>query len=453
MGKNKTAIYFPSIINAVSSIVSALSFVLLYVFHIIAAYNTIIMFFCLIVIILCSQFKNAWTKGLLFFAAILLFLSVVSRNISRIETKRIENSELISDATSSIGNFIIERNELWIKEALNKSTFNIVLIPSSLDINKFFSHASEILDDPSIINKNYHLYVLNYSTDTQKMMRLLEKYVVAITDFEEIKSINKKDFCICLPCSSIEVINGLIEMQTGRYQSAREHFEKADSLGNASGTYYLSKWYGSGYNCTPNEEKQNVYLKKAADNGSRIARVEWGEKVLESISSTGYERGVAEDLLQRASRLRTMVTSYTATTTNSALEVLNSYYRYLGYYKKAYKTTSTSYNLFKDKTILYNSHLNNCISLGKYGEALKIIKEGEQDRDPYCYFVHAGLLINGEGLERNYHRAEQLLRFAADTLNYSLAYRGLSDLYEKTNRPGADFWEGLFEVGFDNKVD
>ena len=139
--------------------------------------------------------------------------------------------------------------------------------------------------------------------------------------------------------------------------------------------------------------------------------------------------------------------------TEEAIFAVNDYYRRLGLFKEAYRISKTSTKASNSPNIKYNVHLNNCIACKKYAEAHRIINEGKECNDPRCWVVHAGMYTLGKGEKKDFSKAESLLRYAADTLDYYPAYKGLSELYKEFGREGSKFWFDLYQVKFSNRID
>lgn len=448
---NKLAIKPPVIISGVSTLFSALSFIVMYINHFMTAYSLIIILICFITIILCLIIHKQWMDSLLIFASFLLFLSLLSNCFAKIESHKAEERELISDVTYCIAEQFKNKNEDWVYDAINRGNLYFVLIPSSKNIKQFLYDINENLNSIGYFRLQYNVCLL--LAEMQSKI-IYGKYLILMTDLSEIELLNKRHcYWTVLPHSCLEVALGQIDMNNHNYQSAKEHYFRADSLGNATGTYLLSKWYATGYNMYPDENKESELLKKAASRGSRAARMDWGKKTLISISATEWERGEAEDYLLRSSRIRMVAYKYTIDVARESVKILDEYYRTEDRFRDAYNLTKKSHRYFQDDMIKYNNHLDNCLSMGRYDEALDIVIEGEKKNYPYCFFTHAIMIMNGLGTYRDYSKAEHLLRFAADSLNYRLSYRGLADLYRKTNRSGVDFWEDLYDANFDNRIE
>ena len=448
---NKLKIISSKVIGGVSALISVISFIILYISHIVTAYYTIIIFICFITIVLCLLLYKKSMNSILISAVTLLLLSFVSKGQAKVQSSKMEERELISDVTYCLHEEFKINNQDWVVDAIKRGDLYVILIPSSKNVRQFFEEISECLYSMGYSGLHFNAALL--LAEMQSRI-IYGNYLILMTDLSEIELIDKRHkYWTLLPRSCMEVALGRIDMNEHNYLSAKEHYAMADSLGNATGTYLLAKWYGTGYNMYPDKYKCEELLKKAAENGSRAARMEWGRETLLSVKSSELERGKAEDYLLRSSRIRTVASDCIIEFARESVNILDEYYRVEGRFRDAYHLTKKNYHYFQDDYIKYNKHLDNCLSMCKYSEALDVATEGEKKNIPYCYFSHAVMLMNGMGVSRDYSMAEHILRFAADSLNYSLSYKGLADLYRITNRPGVDFWEGLFEAKFDNRVD
>lgn len=390
-------------------------------------------------------------NSILISAVTILLLSFASKGHAKIQSHKMEERELISDVTYCLHEQFKINNQDWVVDALKRDELYFILIPSSKNVRQFIEEISKSLYSMGYSGLHFNACLL--LAEMQSRI-IYGKYLILMTDLAEIELIDKRHkYWTILPRSCMEVVLGRMDMNKHNYLSAKKHYSKADSLGNATGTYLLAKWYGTGYNMYPDKDKNKELLKKAADNGSRAARMEWGRELLLSVKSSELERGKAEDYLLRSSRIRTVASDCIIESARESASVLDEYYRVEGRFRDAYRLTKKNYHYFQDDYIKYSMHLDNCLSLCKYSEALYLATEGEKKNIPYCYFSHAVMLMNGMGVNRDYSMAEHLLRFAADSLNYSLSYKGLADLYRMTNRSGGDFWDGLFEAKFDNRID
>lgn len=450
-----------TLIGGISTIFSTVGIFVLYAYHIITAYSIIIIPICCFIIIGSYFVKWKWLKWVRISVGCILALSLIAGLFTWIEFSRGERDVLISDATASLLDaFNEDPEDEWINQSMENGKLVFFLLSTKENPKQFLyqeckKYYSTHVTPLSTFDVNYNFMTL---TVTQKERTLQCKHTLGMTDLDVLRSISPSNkHCILLPASTLETVLGHISLRNYDFQAAKKHFEIADSLGNATGTYLLSKWYETGFNCDPKDEHVRAramqLLNKAAKKGSREARVKWSKNVLNNPASTDFERGKAEDFLRRASMLNTTATYRTAETTHEALKTLNNYYRTTGRFRKAYQTTRKSYKLFQDQSVRFCDHLDNCLSLGLYREARSLIEEGERLQYKYCHLIHAGMLMNGQGFNQDYNKAEQILRFVADSLNYAAAYKGLAELYEKTDRNGVDFWEGLYNVQFDNRIE
>jgi len=101
----------------------------------------------------------------------------------------------------------------------------------------------------------------------------------------------------------------------------------------------------------------------------------------------------------------------------------------------------------------YQVHLDNCLLSGHYSEAYKIASAGMRKKDKqaaaYCRIVLARMYSQGLGVERNVRKAESLLRFASDSLDYSGARKALSELYSSEGiEDDSQYWGRLYDIKY-----
>ena len=87
------------------------------------------------------------------------------------------------------------------------------------------------------------------------------------------------------------VISG--EYNTGRYESAFEHFSEYAKMGNATAQYYLGKMYGDGRGVSRDYAKAVEWYRKSAEQGNADAQCNLGGMYY-------YGRGVSEDYARAA---------------------------------------------------------------------------------------------------------------------------------------------------------
>ena len=366
--------------------------------------------------------------------------------------------EILSDATMGLAGPYIDLIQFpqyrgWLPKAVDNKNLEFILISPSEDANTFVQHVYDstkvIKDHPN--EKSIQLPIISSKT-TNAYGRLFSKYQLVVLFSPYLKENWDTSSCIILPKSTTTVLEGLNCIITKRWDSAREKFLEAEMEGNAAGSYYLAWMYEKGFGMSPEtKEKKLSTYQKAADNGSREARYILGKQIIEDSLSSSLEKEIGEKYLRLAARVNTIASINTIEYSQKSTIALNSILRATGRNKEAYKLTRDSYNSFNNP-YLNLVHLQNCISCRKYKEAFSIIKEGEENRDSHCFVVHARMLIRGIGCHKDYLEAQRLLQFAADSLDYSLAYRELSQLWKAARVDDDGFWETLYEINFSNNI-
>lgn len=402
-------------------------------------------------------------------SAILLGFIILEQCSLLFSTSR---AELYSDATETVVDYLSmlgtesDPDFPWLnKDNFVKEQIRCFIIPSKKfsDFTKSaFDKMAIIKDDP--VNQTVGICILDLSQSIEKFsVKVKTKYRFALVYVPHLSGGRQIKGVIELPKSSYNAIKGTIYLDNYDWQKGKEFLEQANSEHNAAACYFLSKWYRSGYGDESNRERADSLLMEAVKKGSRAARYEWGTEVLKNsrVTMSDIMKSQAEDYLREAANLKNSIT--TETTANLAREsifTLNDFYRACGkernskkYYRKAYKFTKRNPGSYTDLEVRYVALLDNCISLGKYDEALEIIKEGQQRRHPHCYLALANMYSEGKGLGINYYYAERLLRFAADSLNHYPAYHGLALLYESREKEGVEFWNRLYDIEFSNKTE
>ena len=435
--------------------------------------TTVIIFIGIVVCLFCLD--KAWSKPLLYFLIPLLLLSGIASVRTGVNTKKRYSKAMIADATESIIDDILLSDEEfadWPIRSLDSDNLTCFLVPVKYDE---LSVLDEISDRDAYAKKALALSrdnTFDHDADSQhihmssearfigskyKGQVIRSDYNVGYANRQYLKNNWGKEDYILLPESSLLVIKGIKLIGDSKFEDSKQNFLRADSLGNPVGTYYLARWYITGYDNPPvDSTKYFNLLEKAATNGCRMAQFEWAEAKLKSLHSSWVEKGKAEDFLRTASELGAISTHTTLSVTRDAIRLLNSFYHETGQNVKAYFRTRHYIGLISHSPIKYSEHLMNCLALPfpYYSEARSIIAEGEKINppEPNCYYVHGLMFLNGKGEKKNYQKADVCFHFAADSLHYSKAFLGLAELCKETGQPGYDFWEMLYNVDFNEMI-
>ena len=431
----------------------------MYAFHFIQAYSMVIAVVCLLLFLACIFFAKKYKVAnyVAIFAGCLLFLSLGTSGISYLLRLKHSESELLSDATEGLVYTMESPPEdesfNWIWEAVLDDKATCLLVPSGYSFDEYVHEIFDLekirKDYPDLTTARYRVLwydVARGSIDLQSKYSLTFAYTPHMKDDYHIPGAK------VLSKGINSVLKGILHMQNAQWESARKCFQAADSSGNYTGTYYLSDWYKSGFGDYPRKEKADSLLEKAANGGCRTARVQLGKAILSNKNVSHFLIGKAEDYLLRVTTISTVACPTTVDCALSGLTSLNDYYKTTGRRRKAYRMTRKSYLSYGDMNVKYNEHLDNCLSSGRYKEALLIIKEGEAKGIENCYIAHALLLMHGWGLKKDRGEAERILRYAADSLDYYPAYHTLAWLYQLEKRAGASFYEELYNAEFSQNV-
>lgn len=451
---------------AVAEIVmTTVGFVLLHGKHIITAYGEVLAIIAFVALIICIFIQEKEVACMISYVLVALLILITIEHTTSFLDKRQETAhELYSDITESI---ILDYQDKWreggssdfLLYALNNDDCVIFYVPNSTDLDIIYD---KIIDEDKrrffILNGEYE----NGSIDIMKGLgveyeghSLFSKYnlVLAYTPILKDDWSNCKEISL-VPSHVYLTIRTFIDQYNDNYKKGYvDSLALADSLGNAFACYLLYLYYSEGHKTEPDLKLAHIYLNKAANTGSRLARVILGEEHLNNRHASSYEKAIGIDLLKRAASLSSVATKSTVENAKEALSYLNKYYTETGQFKEAYKLTKNYINTFYDYDYAY--HVDNCIKREYYKEALSYISKGESERNAHCYYVHAEMLAKGLGVPRDIHKAEILYRFASDSLNYWPAYKGLYELFRDNECPqtrDTSFWKQLYTIKFSNRI-
>lgn len=463
------------VLEIVSPILSVLSFVFLRLVHWIQAYPYVIVIICLVALLtvcVCASRKEKWrwAQSIASFFGMLLLLSILSSCVSFRDNRKNTQIECLSDATEGLVETLGFQNIYetfdWLMDAVQNHKGVTMLVPIGWDVKGFceevFDTKKIAADYPDQESGQHRVLWYNVYRDEEKGgYKLQSEYTLAYVYGPYLKDSYRIDGIRVHDESVNYVLEGILHMQKEEWEEAKAAFEQADLLENVAGTYYLSDWYSVGYGVDPGAEgnkgkrKGEDLLAKAADGGCRAARVKLGTQIMEDPGHTLVQISKAEEYLRGAAVLTSVAVPGVITEAQKALVSLNSYYNTTGKHRKAYRMSKKCYTSYNDLHVKYNAHLSNCLKRksGKYyKEALEIIGEGEPVGEGNCYVAHAVMYMYGLGVNEDPGKAENLLRYAVDSLDYFPAYKTLSELFRKENRDGASFFEDLYNVEFSKNV-
>ena len=369
------------------------------------------------------------------------------------------DNELVADATESIVEcgYLQDTSAVWIQESFENNSLVLLLVDSKMDQEEL---KEAIIDQSETKRFYFGKSDYEYRVKLHYMRRydaiINSKYVLALAYGPHLKKDIKHKKIKQVPESALMVAKGVALVDKCDFVGAKDCLESADSLGNGAAAFYLYKMYSFGWGCEPDETEiiniGNKYLKRAADNGSRSAQYVLGKRMLSDPDCSLYDIGRGINYLSRASVLKTVASVYSVNTSFDANHFLCNYYRTHHKDRMAYDLSAKFLKAYDDPDARCTAHLINCLCCDEYKEALEIIELGEKNQHPYTYVIHAQLLMNGRAGKRDFKKAEALLRYAADSLNYSNAYHVLAGLYRYQMKDGAAFLEALDNVNYSFEV-
>ncbi len=479
----------------VDMLLSFVSFLLAYFGHLIIAFGnyidvglSLVLFFSIFIFLTKKRayknkqeerYKNqvVWAKYICIFTSVFLFLTIGAQLFDNFRKRFPSKNEMIADCTTGVVDMIIKvkhgqggvveywenigevvRNG-WVRDAILNDQVVLALIERNEDIGQFVvdSYNPDKVVVKKVKRDEYRVTGHYFSIGTgwyDKIPAQGNKTLLFLYK-PDLREDWNGEGCEVLPEHVTSTLKGAYLQDEFNWDESLPLLLKADTLGNAGASFLLAQRYERGCGQEPDfDNKRKYYLKKAADGGSRIARVLWADDVLMDRSVGRLQKAEAMELLNRVSYMNTVATPEAVDCAQGALEILSLYYSVQGKYRKAYKAARESFDIFKNPEVHYTLLLNSCINCGDYDAAKKIIKQGKRVRHPNCYVAQAFMLSKGlGGYKKNVKAAEEQLLFAADSLGYSEAYRVLADLYEQEGAPERDveFWRKLCEVKFNAK--
>lgn len=444
--------------ETISTALGILVFVLLQLLHFISLFAGYVIVVCLIVIIVCIRYweKEKITHWIVPCAFVLLLLSAWETNKSIVNLSRETEKELIADATESAidGYYSYDPDEKeWLDRAILENKLIYILVPATQDFESILLRVY----DKSLVDKDSegnYLYRIVFSRAQLQGENVDSKYYLLAL----YQPFMRNENVICdykvLPESVSLTMRGVVSQSKGEFSKAKAYFSKADSLSNSASTALLSKWLSSGYGEDPDKKEALRKMYQAADNGSRYARLTLGAEILSDAESNDFQKAQAEGYLRKAAVLRSVASNNTAKESEDATRFLSSYYRTTNRFYDAYQLSKTSYSCITNPNLKYGIHLDNCLSMGYYEEAQRLIEEGEKLRFPNCYLAHAELYIQGKVVKRDIQAAEKLLRFAADSLGEYVAYNRLASIYQALgDNRSAQLWKRMFIANYHTSID
>lgn len=442
----------------VSTLLSVAGVFAAFYYHLISSITwcTIIGGVFFIIAIVCTSLKEKYPfcKQYWIISWIVVVLLVVACVLVYKHVDLKKDNERLADVTESFVELAYHKDSTsdWIPTAYEEGNLVCLLVDSELEEDEFIRIAFNIKE---VVRNSSDPEIPDFKCVLKDSLGAVikTKYVLSLAYAPYLKDSFDDKRVIRMPESVMIVSRGMDLMNAFKFEQGKALLEKADSLGNPSAAYYLSRLYGSGWGREPQLDTSNYYLQRAAMNGSRTAKRILGKSILSKSSDFPQpNEGEAIDYLTSASLIQTFGSESIVNNATDALYFLSNYYRDRGNPKRAYRLSSDFLDYFDDPAFKYTFHLSNCFAAHKDAQAMEIVREGERNNNPYCYAAHAQMLMEGVGFEKDYGKAESLLRFTADSLHYGRAYLLLAELYDRQGRPGADFFRGLYNVNFTPEV-
>ena len=452
--------------SGVSLILSVIVFFVLEAFHLISAYSGVFIVISIVGIISSFIF---WSKKdvarwiVLSVSFGMLCLTSWYRNRNILENKRASEAELIADATECGVSWVSDPEIMqfahdslsWFIPALLHDQIMYVLIPSTISPTAVAYNA---LDTEKYSDSKLRMFVVNSRIIGEFVKG---EYVLAGFYKPHMKDGYAFKRCKVLPEDVALTIRG--KASGIDVMAAKRLIEKADSMGNAVAAELLADMYFEGRGVNRDRKESLKWSKKAALRGSRSGRVSYGRAVLMDSSYTAYEKSVAEDLLTRAAIINTVLSTSVVKYSHVATDMLCEYYWQTGRYKDAYQLTKQITESYFNPNILYSYHLYNCLYTGRIDEAKSLVDEGERRGISGAYAVHAEMYRNGYGFEKDYVKAERLMRKAIIVASqtdlpmkesFTEFSRGMEVLFKDAgDSKNAGFWKRLVEIDFNTGVD
>ena len=455
MKKNFSEISLKNVISSSATLISIVSYIVwLLINKPNAGVWLLIAILSVLLLIGAFSFRSWWGKYLLFSCTVLLAFTIGYRiYLNRTQAQETALGQLSNEtmaAATIYQQVVIDPSSWpWFEDAVLQDEVLYLLVPSSVPPKTFQLNAI----DKDVYEKAYPNSISAlFSIEEINKRLFLSDYYLAVLPSRFIKKGNTFRRCIVLPESVSLVVKALVISEAKKnFNESYRLLEKADSLGNGAASYYLSDWYSSGVGSEKRPKDAEKQLQKAIDRGTTDALYEAANKILSDTTSSIFDRVKAEDYLLKAVRRSRTESVYTNSVRRHSLLLLNDYYHSTNRLRRAYKLTK-EHSTTVDGDIKYNWHLSNCLELGKYDEALKIIEDGKKDGHPQAYIIFGKMLSEGLGVKKDFAEAEKNLRFAADSLNASYAYRLLSDLFKNAGAPSSEvaFWDNLYKINVDN---
>ena len=462
---------FDAKVTGLSTIFSAVAFVVLKFLNIVAAYPGIILIICIVGVFSSFIFFTRKDKArwfLLSVSVVMLLLLAWFGRRNRIAEQKASESELLADATDAGVSWFTDPSLFryvhdslsWFIPAVQNDEMVYVLVPSKIspqavgrNAMDFRRHQKDSLDKEMWMIYTYQKVI---AQTLQGEYNLVGIYKPHMKDGYEFKR------CKLLPESVAITIKGAALLKTD-VLAAKRLFEKADSMNNPAATQQIALMYSDGIGMTPDREIAKKVAKRAAIGGSRMARLLYGRLVLLDSTYSNYDKTVAEEMLKRATVINTVASPAAHNYAQYANDMLSQYYWSTRRYEDAYKVTKSSIEAYPNPDVLYYNHFYNCIFTNRIDEAKSLIEEGKKEGNPNAYAMHAEMICRGLGYEKDYIQAESLNFKAIETafkLNRPLndffpnMFRSMESLFEDAaDSTGAAFWGRLADINYNIRVD
>lgn len=401
--------------------------------------------------------KNSIAASIIvfFFSFALFALGAILLRRQSLVRLAMTKDELVYNMTQDA--YLITDDRAWItNDALANGEICYIAAPCA----DFSMHVNRLCEKDKYANIGSEFGEIPFMSNTTSVPG--NKYSLIIARREVLKDVCDfpSDYLL-LPQSTALCVLADRCADEGDLGSYKRYFSEAHEQGNAFATYALAKINLQGIDQAPEPVAGMQLMKEAARKGFRSAQYEWSHEVLYSCNHSKIELAEAEEFLLRAARNTKFLSldGYVAHA-NSIIDLCD-YYNVRNDNVRAYIFT---HRLCRQKESLFPhklEHIKNCLKLHLYKEALRAIQECEslpresiiKDYLEPVYLIHAELYRQGRGLPRSLQKAEYLLRYAADSLNYTPALKSLSDLYEIEGYHDASaFFSGLFDAEYSNTI-
>lgn len=236
---------------------------------------------------------------------------------------------------------------------------------------------------------------------------------------------------------------------------------KAEDEGNAFSTYMLARMNIYGFGQEPDIPEGTKRLKTAAEKGFQAAQYEWAHEILFDEHSSTIDKATAEEFLIMATKMIDFRSVEGLIVFWQSVSDLLKYYSIREDNINSYLLTRRLCKDYHSYMAPIPEHIENCIKLHLYSEAKRFIRQCErqpktqliENNHQQVYVIHSKMYQHGLGFPKDLRRAESLLRYASDSLDYNPARNALREFYKEHGyNKEATFYGRLYDARFSYKL-